>query len=349
MTATRLALTCWLGLCACGAGPTGDDEPLPRVPLRELAMARGLWIGSAADRSFHLSGSEGTQFRSVLATEFNVLTPENDLKHDRLQPAQGVFMFTRADSLVDFAEAHGMLVRGHTLVWHRQLASWLTSGVWTADEARALLQEHVTTVAQHYRGRIAAWDVVNEALADDGSLRSGFWLDHIGREYIDLAFEWAHEADPDAKLHYNDYSLEWAGPKADSAHALLSDLIQRDVPVDGIGFQAHFAVGQLPSQDDIVATFTRFAGLGLSVHITELDIRIPLPATDEHLEMQAENFARVVGACLRVPACDTVVMWGFTDGDSWIPAAFPGFGQALIFTAMYVPKPAYWSLHNLLE
>jgi endo-1,4-beta-xylanase len=350
MTAARLFAIGWLGLCACGSEPVGDDgTPAPRVPLRELAEARGLGIGSAADRSFHLAGDEGVAFRAVLAGEFDVLTPENDMKHDRLQPSRGVFDFVRADSLVAFAEANDMRVRGHTLVWHRQLASWLTAGVWTADEVRALLEEHVTTVVRHYRGRIAAWDVVNEAFADDGSLRSGFWNDHLGREYIELAFAWAHAADPEAALYYNDYGLEWSSAKTDSAIALLGDLVTRGVPVHGIGFQAHFQAGQLPSQDDLVAVFNRFAALGLAIHVTELDIRIPLPATAEDLQTQAENFARVAGACLRVPACAMVVLWGFTDGDSWIPAAFPGFGQALIFTAAYQPKPAYWALHDLLQ
>ncbi len=350
MSTARLLVLGILGLCACGSEPTDSDgNPLPRVPLRDLAVMHGLGIGAAADRSFHLAGDEGTQFRAVLASEFSVLTPENDMKFDRLRPAPSAFDFTRADALVGFAEANGMAVRGHTLVWHRQLASWLTAGVWTPDEARALLEEHVTTVTQHYRGRIAAWDVVNEALADDGSLRSGIWYDHLGREYIELAFQWAHAADPEAALFYNDYSLEWGGAKTDSAFALLSDLVARGVPVHGIGFQAHFQVGQLPSQDDLVAVFKRFAELGLGVHITELDIRIPLPATADDLETQAESYARVAGACLSVPACDMLVMWGFTDADSWIPGAFPGFGQALIFTAAYQPKPAYWALHALLQ
>jgi endo-1,4-beta-xylanase len=341
---------CWavcgaLSLAACASG----DGQTPRVPLRTLAEARGLGIGAAADRTFHAATDEGTQFRALLASEFDVLTPENDMKHERLQPAQGVYDFSGADALVAFAEAHAMRVRGHTLVWHRQLAPWLTAGNWTADEAKALLQDHIETVVGHYKSRVAAWDVVNEALADDGSLRPGFWADHIGREYIELAFQWAHAADPDAALFYNDYSLEWPGPKADSAYTMLADLLQRGIPVDGIGFQAHFQVRQLPSQASLAATFDRFAALGLEVHITELDVRVPVPASATDLQAQAQNYATVVGACLASAACHMVVMWGFTDADSWVPATFNGYGQALIFDAQYSPKPAYWALHSLLE
>jgi endo-1,4-beta-xylanase len=343
------ALGC-LVLTACGSENDGNGtEPPARVPLRVLAEVRSLGIGAAADRSFHLTGDAGNAFRAVLADEFNVLTPENDLKHERLQPGRGVFDFARADALVQFAEANDMRVRGHTLVWHRQLASWLTSGSWAVDTVKALLQDHITNVVRHFRGRIAAWDVVNEALADDGSLRSGFWYDHLGREYVELAFQWARAEDPDAALFYNDYSLEWGGAKTDSAYALLSDLVARGVPVDGIGFQAHFAVGQVPSRDDLVATFSRFAALGLLVHLTELDVRLPLPVTSENLATQAEDFARVVGVCLATSTCDTVVLWGVTDADSWVPATFPGYGQALIFDSQYRPKPAYWAIHDLLD
>jgi len=337
-----------VGLVACGSDPVGDDGG-PREPLRTLAAAHGLGIGSAADRGLGLSGVEGETFRALLAGEFDVLTPENAMKHERLRPSRTAYDFAGADSVVVFAEAHAMRVRGHTLAWHRQLAPWLVSGTWTRDEALTLLKEHIETVVGRYAGRVAAWDVVNEALADDGSLRSGFWLDHIGREYVDSAFRWARAVDAGAVLFYNDYGLEWAGLKNDSAYALLSGLLQSGAPVDGIGFQAHFEVGKVPSSDVLRASFDRFASLGVAVHVTELDVRVPLPASSEDLDQQAQDYARVVEACLGAAACHMVVMWGFTDAESWIPATFPGFGEAHIFDAAYRPKPAYWALHRLLE
>src|ERR1043165_9565448 len=136
--------------------PTGDTSS-----LRSIAASKGRLIGSAIDRGFRYSGSDGATFRSNFAREFSVLTPENDMKFERIHPGRDVYRFEPADSLVTFADANGMKVRGHNLVWDQQLSSWLTSGSWTPDEARTLLVEHVTKVVSHYRGRVLEWDVVN--------------------------------------------------------------------------------------------------------------------------------------------------------------------------------------------
>ena len=165
------------GIAACGGGAgevtTQPIVPTPvsadTIPLRTLSERHNLRLGAAADWRPGYAGTDITRFRSTLAREFGALTPENDMKHERLHTARDVYRFETADSLVAFAAANGMRVRGHTLVWHRQLATWLTSGSWTAAEARTLLQEHVTNVAAHFRGKLAAWDVVNEALNDDGT------------------------------------------------------------------------------------------------------------------------------------------------------------------------------------
>jgi endo-1,4-beta-xylanase len=343
-----------LGVWACSS-PTenrGNNSPPPvpsadTVPLRTLANPRGLRLGSAVDRGFRYPGADGVKFKATMAREFNVLTPENDMKHQRIHPARDVYRFEPADSLVAFAEANGMQVRGHTLVWHQQLASWLTSGTWTADESRALLQDHITRVAGHYRGHVIAWDVVNEALADDGSLRSSFWLDHIGRDYIELAFRWAHDADPDALLFYNDYNIEGINTKSDSAYELIRGLLARGVPIHGVGLQAHFQLGGVPST--LGANIARFAALGLKVHITELDVRMPVPSTADKLAAQANDYRQVVQVCVQTPACGAVVMWGFTDKESWVPGTFPGWGDALIMDASYAPKPAFGALYNLLK
>jgi endo-1,4-beta-xylanase len=306
-------------------------------------------MGAAADRGFSLSGAEGEQFRGLLAREFSVLTPENDLKHARLRPERGVYRFERADSLVSFALAHGMKVRGHTLVWHRQIAPWLARGSWTADEVRTQLIEHVNTVARHYRGKLVAWDVVNEAIDDTALLRSSFWSNHLGREFIELAFRTAHAADPDVPLYYNDYNIEDINPKSDSTYAMMRDLIRRGVPVHGIGFQAHFRAGELPSRASMAANFARFAALGLKIQITELDIRITQPFTAAALQTQAADYRLIVDLCLQTPSCEMVVLWGMTDRYSWIPTSFPGTGAALLFDAEYAPKPAYAALQELLS
>jgi len=344
-------------VAASGCGSSSESiitTPTPPVQstadttsLRTYASRRNVYVGSAIDRGFRYPGSDGVTFRSTMARQFNMLTAENDMKHDRIHPARDTYRFDPADSLVTFAEANGMRVRGHTLVFHNQLATWLTSGTWTKDEAKALLVDHITKVVAHYRGRIAEWDVVNEVIGDNGSLRSGFWLDRIGPEYIELAFRTARAADPTVGLYYNDYNIEGISAKSDSAYAFVRDLLARGVPITGVGFESHFQVGGVPTS--IAANIARFAALGVKVHITELDIRMQLPSTSGLLATQAQNYRDVVLACVSGPACDTVVFWGFTDRESWIPSTFPGWGDALLFDSAYQPKPAFTSVQSSLK
>jgi endo-1,4-beta-xylanase len=353
--------TVWAISVTCRGGGSGDSgttapvasTPAPltpaadTTPLRTYASKRNLLIGAAIDRGFRYAGSDGAVFRSKMAREFNVLTPENDMKFDHLHPSRTVYRFDSADSLVAYAQANGMKVRGHTLAWYSQLPSWISSGNWSSDSAKVLLNEHVTTVVNHYKGQILEWDVVNEALNDDGSMRSGFWYDRLGSAYIEQAFRAARAADPDAGLFYNDYNIEGLGAKSDSAYALISNLVKKGVPISGVGFQAHFIVGGVPST--LGANIARFAALGIKVHITELDLRMTLPSTPALLDTQAQNYRDIVQTCASFPACDVIVMWGFSDKESWIPSAFPGQGAALIFDGSYLPKPAYTSLQSLLK
>lgn len=350
-----------LMVAACGGTsgssvPTGPSTPgTPSVPaattpLRTLAESRNLriGIGTAMGSYFNRTDAVGKQYMDLLAREFNVATPENDLKFSVIRPTRATFRFARPDSMLEFATASGMRMRGHTLVWHNQLASWLTSGTWSRSEGVALLDEHISTVVGHYKGKFAAWDVVNEAFNDDGSPRTSFWSTLIGPTYIAQAFRTAAAADPDAKLFYNDYNIETIGAKSNAVLSMLTDLKAAGVPVHGVGLQAHFIVGQTPSRDALVANMSRFAALGLKIQITELDIRMPVPASAAALQMQAQNYADVVRACLDVPACDMVVTWGFTDRSSWVPDFFAGQGAALLFDESFQPKPAYTAVNAVL-
>ena len=251
-------------------------------------------------------------------------------------------------SIVAFAERHDMQIRGHVLVWHQQLPSWLTEGNWTGDELMDILQEHIATVVGRYRGRIAAWDVVNEAVAGDGSLTDTIWLRGIGPEYIEMAFRWAHEADPDALLFYNDYGGEGLGRKSDAIYALVRDLLQRDVPIHGVGLQMHVGLDWSPKSQDVAANMERLSALGLEVHITEMDVKIEDPATEEELAKQARVYGDMLQVCLAAQNCKAFVLWGFTDRHSWIPYFFPGWDAALIFDKSYDPKPAYKALMDRL-
>lgn len=289
------------------------------------------------------------EYGALVAREFNQITADNAMKFKSLQPIRTVFDFKVADKLVAFAQQNEMQVRGHTLVWHQQLAGWVENGDFTRDEMIAILKDHVTTVVSHYRGQVAYWDVVNEAIADeDGSLRDTVWLRTIGPEYIDMAFQFAREADPDAKLFYNDYNNEDMGMKSNAVYDLVKGMIERGVPIDGVGLQMHLILESPPPTADVVENMERLGDLGLEVHITELDVRMQVPPSDKDLWDQATVYSDMMQACLSVSKCKVFTIWGFSDRHSWIPGFFSGYGSALIFDEDYNPKPAYLALLDAL-
>jgi endo-1,4-beta-xylanase len=319
-------------------------ESTRNVALRVLGRARGLRLGAAVQA--RLLGE--SDYARTLARDFDMVTPENDMKFGPVHPGPATYNFTNADAIVDFALSHGMQVKGHTLVWHQQLPAWLTNRSWTRDELIAVLRDHITTVVGRYKGRVSYWDVVNEAIDDSGNLRNTIWLQMIGPEYIEMAFQWAHEADPNAKLIYNDYGTEGLGRKSDAVYALVRGLVQKGVPVQGVGLQGHFTLSSSPRLEDVSANLARLAALGLDAYFSELDIRIQRPASDIQLSDQAALYGSIAAACVSSPNCRAIGLWGFTDKYSWIPSAYPGFGDALIFDTQYLPKPAYLSLSDAL-
>ncbi|MGQ9632237.1 MAG: endo-1,4-beta-xylanase [bacterium] len=325
------------------SAPAGS--PTRASSLRSLAQTRGIYIGAAVAAG-PLGGDE--LYAETLAREFNILTPENAMKFGPLHPGRDFYYFDDADAIVGFAKAHNIQVRGHTLVWHNQLPAWLIGGRWTRDELIEILREHITTVVGRYRGRVYAWDVVNEAIADDGSMRDTIWLRGIGPEYIDMAFRWAHEADPSALLFYNDYGGEGLGRKSDAIYALVRELLLRGVPIHGVGLQMHVSLDWHPNPQDVAANINRLASLGLEVHITEMDVRIREPITEEKLASQARIYRDILKVCLFSSNFKAFVLWGFTDRYSWIPHFFPGSGAGLIFDESYLPKPAYNALVDIL-
>ncbi|EEB94152.1 hypothetical protein MPER_07083, partial [Moniliophthora perniciosa FA553] len=184
-----------------------------------------------------------------------------------------------------------------------------------------------------------SWDVVNEPFNEDGTFQSFVLFDTLGESYIDIALNTAREADPNAKLYINEFNIEGTGAKSTAMFNLVQSLQERGTPVDGIGIQAHLIVGSLPS--DIQANFEQFASLGVEIAITELDIRMTLPVTDEKLEQQRQDYQTVIAACNAVEACVGVTIWDFTDKYSWIPGVFPGQGAALPWDENFEKKPAY--------
>jgi endo-1,4-beta-xylanase len=346
----------WSGHGCGGAGMGTTTTGSPQT-LRAAATRHGITLGAAADAR-HLSEA---QYSGTLGAEFSQLEPENAMKFGPIHPRPNTdpnpFDFSACDKLTSFAQQNQMLVRGHTLVWHQQNPDWLTKGNYTSVQLNGILQDHITKVLTHFGNNVYAYDVVNEAFNDDGSMRSTIWYDQPGigfagqgTKYIEQALNWAHAASPSAKLFYNDYSAETAGtPKSDAVYAMAKDFKARGVPLSGIGLQMHVDLGfdQPATLQALSANIQRLGALGLDVHITELDVRVHSNDAAS-LQAQAKLYGEIVSACLQQPSCKAIQTWGFTDKYSWIPQFYPGYGWALPFDATYQKKPAYTAILNTM-
>ncbi|KAL9624975.1 MAG: hypothetical protein Q9160_000704 [Pyrenula sp. 1 TL-2023] len=260
---------------------------------------------------------------------------------DAIEPSQNTFSYTGGDAIASLAAKNSQKLRCHNLVWHSQLPSWVSSGTWTNATLIAALKNHITNEVTHYKGKCYAWDVVNEALNDDGTFRSDPFSSTIGPAYIPIAFAAAAAADPAAKLYYNDYNIENPGAKSTAAQNIVKLVKSYGVKIDGVGLQSHFIVGSTPSLSQQSSNMAAFAALGVDVAITELDIRMTLPATPALLAQQSTDYATTVTACLNTPRCIGITVWDYTDKYSWVPSTFSGQGAACPFDAQLAKKPAY--------
>lgn len=329
--------------CGRSSSPTSPSPPppapAPAGTLRDAGV--GKLVGTAVQSSLLADG----QYSSVAGREFNYLTAEYEMKWDVIEPSPGAGNFGPGDAIVGFAMSQGMRVKGHTLIWHGSNPSWVNS-LSTAD-LRSAFERHIRTVAGHYQGRIHTWDVVNEAVADDGSgLRDTVFRQKLGDSYIDDAFRLARAADPGARLFYNDYDGEGSSTKSNRIYELVRGLLSRGVPIDGIGLQMHIFAANRPNDASIAANMRRLAGLGLTVHISEMDVRINnVPGSPEaRLEVQRAAYHDVVRVCWMEPRCEAITFWGFTDAHTWISGDSP-----LLFDAQYMPKPAYRGVLDAMQ
>ncbi|MFB4426730.1 endo-1,4-beta-xylanase [Streptomyces sp. QL37] len=292
--------------------------------LGDAAAAKGRYFGTAVAAN-HLGEAA---YASTLDAQFDSVTPENEMKWDAVESSRNSFNFSAADQIVSHAQSKGMKVRGHTLVWHSQLPGWV-SGLGATD-LRSAMNNHITQVMTHYKGKIHSWDVVNEAYQDgsSGARRSSPFQDKLGNGFIEEAFRTARTVDADAKLCYNDYNTDGQNAKSNAVYDMVKDFKQRGVPIDCVGFQSHFNSNS-PVPSDFQANLQRFADLGVDVQITELDIEGSGSA-------QAANYTKVVNACLAVTRCTGMTVWGVTDKYSWRSSGTP-----LLFDGDYNKKPAY--------
>jgi endo-1,4-beta-xylanase len=333
--------TCAAALAALGMLVSATTANAAGTPLRNLAEAKGRYFGTALTQGNLGNGT----LTSVAGAQFDMVTPGNEMKWDTTEPSQGSFNFGPGDAIVSWAKSHGDRVRGHNLVWHSQLPGWVSGLSGTA--AQNAMVNHITNEVTHYRGQVYSWDVVNEPFNDDGSFRQDvFYNAYGGSGYIAAALRAARAADPSAKLYLNDYNIEGTSAKSNAMYNLVQSLKSQGVPIDGVGFESHFILGQVPST--MQSNLQRFANLGVDVAVTELDDRMQLPSTSANLTQQANDYAAVVNACLAVSRCVGVSQWGVGDADSWIPSAFPGYGAATMYDQNYQPKPAYTSTQHAL-
>src|ERR671929_1340511 len=319
--ALALATTLTAGTVLVLIGPTSPAAHAASGTLGAAAAESGRYFGTAVP-----AGKLGdSTYSAILDREFNMITPENEMKWDTTEPSRGSFNFGPADTIVNHAMSHGQRMRGHTTVWHSQLPGWVSS-ITDANTLRSVMDNHITTEMNHFKGKIYAWDVVNEAFADGSTQhRSSVFQNVLGNGFIEEAFRTARAADPGAKLCYNDYNIEdWNAAKTQGVYAMVKDFKSRGVPIDCVGFQSHFGSGGPPST--FQTTLSNFAALGVDVQLTELDIA-QAPAT---------AYANTIKDCVNVSRCAGITVWGIRDSDSWRTGANP-----LLFDGNGNKKPAY--------
>jgi endo-1,4-beta-xylanase len=338
-------LLCLLTACMATKSRRQDEPALKDVFKKDFL------IGAALNPGQFSAPADGNCEVALIKKQFNTISPENVLKWESVHPWPGHYNFGPADRYVEFGVKNRMFIIGHNLIWHSQTPDWVFKDKAGAPLKRdALLQrmrDHIFAVVGHYKGKIRGWDVVNEAVDEDGTLRQSPWLKIIGEDYLLQAYQFAHEADPGAQLYYNDYSME-NPPKRAGVIALIKKLQAQGAPITGIGMQGHYTM-DWPAPRDVEETITAFAGLGLKVMITELDVNLlPPPGSHGLPEAMQQALARRYAELFEVfvnhrHQITRVTFWGVTDADSWLNyIPVPGRTEyPLLFGRGCAPKAAF--------
>lgn len=333
-----------------------DKEKQDITPLRTYAEKTGKYVGTCVslyDGKINID-DENDEKTKLLTQQFNMVVCENEMKFDATEPAQGTFQYYNGDRLVNFAQRHNMRVRGHALVWHSQVAQWVSADGkkndknFTQQQLLDIMKNHIDNVVGHWKGKVAEWDVCNEVLDDDQSivrsdpngykLRASSIWNFAGANYIEKAFRWAHEADPDAQLILNDYGVEFQGQaKSEAFYNLAKHLKESGVPIDGVGLQCHLDVGKIDAAK-LKTTIDRFNAIGLRCVITELDLG--MTDNEDNRLQQAKDFYNIVKNAMGSDNCNELMVWGITDAMTWRHGRCP-----LLYNADLTPKPAYYGMH----
>jgi endo-1,4-beta-xylanase len=315
--------------------------------LKETAQSKDKSIGVAIS-SHNMKNSES--YKELIRKEFNILVPEYEMKFDFLRPSQDSYQFASLDEMAKLARDNQMKMRGHTFVWFRGIPKWLLEKNYSSKELELILTEHITKVMTHFKthypGLITSWDIVNESILENGEFRPLVWS-KIGKhpyDHIRLAYATARKADPEAKLFYNDWHNHDLSVLSNASFELVKRLKNEGL-VDGVGFQLHVNAESPPKMDELKKNFDRYTELGLEIHLTELDVRVPTNdkgvASSEWLEKQAKIYKDIVALCTSYKPCTTIVVWGLSDKYSWVPHYYSQSGAAHIFDENYKKKPAY--------
>ena len=361
-TATALA-----GISVAIALPFASRGGGSADSLRALGSRVHLAVGTAVIPS----ELDGAQTAAIIADQFSSVTPGNDMKWEVVEPTRGTYDWSAADRLVAFAEAHGQQVRGHTLLWHNQLPNWLTSGVANGTiskaELKALLHKHVTDEVTHFKGKIWQWDVANEFFANgwdahplaDGINGDDWWVQNLGEGVVAEAFRWAHAADPQALLFYNDFNgagQDGTNAKFQSIYNWVQAQRNAGVPIDGVGEQGHLDTQYGFSPQRFTEDLQAFSELGVKVAVTEADVRTfvdsaatQVPTDSLGLFAQPYEFSAMPQACLATRNCISFTAWGFWDTNSWVPGWFKGEGYATLYDVNLHAKPVLFDLQRDLR
>lgn len=290
-------------------------------------------------------------YSNIVKTQFNSITAENIMKPEFIHPSENTFDFYPADQLANFCVTNSKRLHGHTLIWHQQLPSWMVNYQGSSKDWEKMMKDHIFQIVRHFKGKVNSWDVINEAFNDDGTLRNTIWKKNIGVSYIEKAFQFAHEADPNASLFYNDYSLAINPIKREAVLSFLNNLKAKGIPIDGIGMQMHIFNG-FPEDIEISKAINDIWQEGYLVHISELDISINPLSQDMHraqqtaLTKQAEKYLYIFKSFDLIPDKykHGITIWGVGDNDSWIRYYYNRDDYPLLFDDNYFPKPAFCKL-----
>lgn len=296
-------------------------------------------------------------YRNTIISQYNSITAENAMKFGKLHPSEKVFRWTDADELVDFAKANGMRIHGHTLIWSANNPKWVNAYQGDKQAWKKLLKTHIQTVVKHFKGRVPSWDVVNEAFEDNGKLKKSIWLEKIGPEYLALAFQYAHEADPKALLFYNDYGQEYGGRKMEAILKMVKDFKARKIPIHGLGLQMHVVVRL--SDAALKKGINAAASTGLLVHVSELEIsvRYKKPKVfqmDEELAgLQAQKYRTIFQAFRAIAKKQQfgITTWNVGDADAFRngPYKNKNHDHPMLFDIYYKAKPAYYAIIKAMQ